>query len=67
MAHCESLKGIQYKIEDGNYSNSNIFTDLHALTNYTIAVRAINNINLSTENILYVRTGELGMCYDSRQ
>ena len=64
MAHCESLKDIQYKIEDRNFYDSNIFTDLNALTNYTIVVRATNNINLSTDNILYVRTGELGMFHN---
>ena len=60
MAHCESLKDLQYKVADRDFTTDNILGDLKATTSYTVIVRATNNWNLYTDISFTVVTGELG-------
>ena len=58
--HCASLKPLQYKVRTGDFAIDNPIRGLDALTNYTVTIRATNNINLYSDISITVRTGELG-------
>ena len=60
IQNCLSLKELEYKIQERNFSTNNPITDLDALTNYTVTIRATNNKNLSSDISITVMTGELG-------
>ena len=55
-----SLKSTEYKVGDREFSTDHPIRDLNALTSYTVIIRVTNNMDLSTEEIVIVETGELG-------
>ncbi|XP_067947048.1 receptor-type tyrosine-protein phosphatase kappa-like [Watersipora subatra] len=50
---------VKYKIPERSYSTKNVISNLNALTDYNLTIRATNNNGLSSKYYIVVRTGEL--------